>query len=270
MDRIVLPGAGFEISRLSFGTAHLHHILSSRRRQALLATAAEHGFTHFDSAPYYGFGLAEQELGVFLQSKRGAVSIASKIGMYPPGAAYQTAVTIWARKGLGKVVPRLSRPVIDWSIASAARSLELSLRRLRTEWIDILLLHEPDPALVNSDEFLSWLLEEKRKGKIRAWGLAGVSSRMGSWLSTDHPLGMVLQVRDSLANKEADDVLRNGRDLQITYGYLSSSANLAEPRLVEDVLLQALCRNSTGSVLVSTRRLEHVAGLAAAGNGRCP
>jgi len=42
-----------------------------------------------------------------------------------------------------------------------------------------------------------------------------------------HPLGMVVQVRDSLDRKEADLVKNRGRELQFTYGYLSSSSRLS-------------------------------------------
>jgi aryl-alcohol dehydrogenase-like predicted oxidoreductase len=49
-------------SRLGFGTARLHY-LAPRERQALLAAAAELGVVHFDTAPAYGDGIAETELG---------------------------------------------------------------------------------------------------------------------------------------------------------------------------------------------------------------
>ena len=85
MRRVTLQGTDINVSRLSFGTASLHHLPTSRRRQDLLAAAFDHGFTHFDAAPYYGFGIAERELGQFLKARRGRVTITTKVGLYPPG-----------------------------------------------------------------------------------------------------------------------------------------------------------------------------------------
>ena len=222
MRRVALPGTEIDVSRLSFGTASLHHLPTSRRRQDLLAAAFDHGFTHFDTAPFYGFGIAEQELGRIPRSRRDKLTIATKVGLYAPGGSGSSTASVWIRKAAGKVLPAFSRPIVDWSIAAAARSLDSSLRRLRTDQIDLLLLHEPVSPAIQSDAFLEWLTQEQSKGRIRAWGLAGQSECMETWLSSNHPLGTVLQVRDSLDRREADHIRRHGRDLQITYGYLSA------------------------------------------------
>ncbi len=263
MRRLTLPGTGIDVSRLSFGTARLHHLPTSRRRQDLLAAAFDHGFTHFDTAPYYGFGIAEQELGRFLKGRRGGVTLTTKVGLYPPGGLDPSTVSVWTRKVAGKVLPALSRPVVDWSIAAAARSLDRSLRRLGIDRIDLLLLHEPVSGAVQSEVILEWLKRELDSGRIRAWGLAGQAHCMDAWLSIDHPLAMVLQVRDSLERREADLVKSRGRDLQITYGYLSSSAMSSGAPRATETLGRALRRNATGSILVSTRQVAHVGELAA-------
>ena len=263
MRSVALPRTEIHVSRLSFGTASLHHLVTSSRRQELLAAAFDHAFTHFDTAPYYGFGIAEEELGRFLRGRRGGVTVATKVGLYPPRDIYPNTASVWLQKAAGGVFPTLSRPIIDWSIAAAARSLDRSLRRLRTDWIDLLLLHEPASTAVESEIFLDWLKEERSKGKIRAWGLAGHAECMNTWLSTNHPLGMVLQVQDSLMRKEADQLIRYGRDLQITYGYLSANSALPRSLAVTEILERAMQRNAIGSIVVSTRRLEHMSELAA-------
>ncbi|MCX7177143.1 MAG: aldo/keto reductase [Proteobacteria bacterium] len=262
MRRVTLPGTDLKVSRLSFGTASLHHLPTSRQRQYLMATAFDRGFTHFDTAPYYGFGIAEEELGRFLRGRRGGTTIATKVGLYPPGGLHPNTASVWLRKLAGRVFPGISRPVVDWSISAASKSLDISLRRLGIDQIDLLLLHEPASGAVQSEVFMDWLKNEQRKGRIRAWGMAGQADCMDTWLSTNHPLGMVLQVRDSLERKEADLVTSHGRDLQITYGYLSSSAMSGTQPVVKTLEL-ALRRNVRGSILVSTRRLAHVGELAA-------
>ena len=262
MRQVHLPGTGLRVSRLSFGTASLHHLASSRRRQDLLSAAFDNGFTHFDTAPSYGYGIAEQELGRFLNGRRGSVTIATKIGLYPPSGARPTTASVWLRKAAGKLFPACSRPIVNWSVEAATQSLDASLRRLGTEQVDLLLLHEPVHGALDPDAFLSWLQREQSKGRIRAWGLAGPADRMGTLLS-NNLLASVLQVRDSLERREGDLVREHGRELQITYGYLHASRVTAWRGPVATLQL-AMQRNLTGSVLVSSRDLARVAQLARA------
>jgi len=259
VKRVVLPGTDLAISRLSFGTASLHHLPSSRRRLDLLAVARDRGFTHFDTAPSYAFGLAELELGRAFGKKRGEVTIATKFGLYSPAGSASGTPSLWLRKGLGKLSPRFSRPLVDWSVARAATSLRESLERLRTDYVDILFLHEPSAEAMRSDELLRWLEGEKKQGTIRAWGASGEAS--GLRTSVAHPLAMVLQVRDSTTRFEADEILQTGRPLQLTFGYLSASASQLAPASAVTVLEAALLRNRTGSIVMSTRRPEHIAEL---------
>lgn len=258
IGRATLPDTNLNVSRLSFGTASLHHLYSSRARQALLQAALDIGITHFDTSPYYGCGLAEQELGIFRKHNRGAFTVATKVGLYPPGARFPSTLTVWARKVIGKAFPAISMPVVNWSVSVAEKSLELSLRRLKTEYVDILFLHEPNPAVVNADEFLLWLEVQKSKGKLRNFGLSGHSGPMKNWLEEKHPIATVLQIKDSFNQHEGDTVLKYNRDFQITYGYLSSGEDGSDSVAKGDMLVQALQRNRTGSVLFSTRRLERI------------
>jgi aryl-alcohol dehydrogenase-like predicted oxidoreductase len=263
MRQVVLQGTGLCVSRLSFGTANLHHLVSSRRRQDLLAASFDNGFTHFDTAPSYGYGIAERELGRFLDGRAGKVTIATKVGLYAPHGARPTTPSVWIRKAAGKAFPGWSRSLVDWSVEAATQSLETSLRRLGTEQIDLLLLHDPIHGALDSDAFLRWVQREQSKGRIKAWGLAGPADCMGPWVSND-PLAPVLQVRDSLERREADIVTAQGRDLQITYGYLSASRAASNPPATLATLQLALQRNRTGSVLVSSRNLARVGQLARA------
>ena len=98
IDRTTLPGTSIEVSRLSFGTASLHHLHSSRTRQALLQGALDVGITHFDTSPFYGYGLAERELGIFQARNRGLFTVATKIGLYPPDSMSPNMLSIWTNK----------------------------------------------------------------------------------------------------------------------------------------------------------------------------
>ena len=88
MKRIPLPGTHLTLSRFSFGTASLHHLGALGKQLRHLRAALEAGFSHFDTAPLYGFGMAERALGrAFGDARSEAVTIATKVGLYPPGGA---------------------------------------------------------------------------------------------------------------------------------------------------------------------------------------
>lgn len=257
----VLENTDIRVSRLAFGTASLHHLFSPTQRQDLLAAAAAADITHFDTSPYYGYGLAERDLGVFLRGRRAGFTLATKVGLYPWGAASNHAGTVWARKAVGKLFPRFSLPVVNWQVARARTSLHQSLRRLKTDYVDFLFLHEPDVGLVQADEFMRWIDSEHARGTVRNWGLAGVADKVAPWVQADHPLAKVVQTQDSLDKKQADFMLGCGRGLQFTYGYLSSQNRVGESDAPEAVLRRALQRNATGSVIVATRHVDRIAQL---------
>jgi aryl-alcohol dehydrogenase-like predicted oxidoreductase len=268
VNQIVIPQTTLRVSRLSFGTARLHHLATRRSRQRLLGHASASGFSHFDTAPLYGFGLAEEELGVFLASQSRALTVATKIGLYPPLGSRPRLAWVWGHKALGRVLPQLSRPAVSWSLAVAERSLHRSLRRLRRDHVDILFLHEPDPGLLQADEVLRWLERQKQLGKVRHHGAAGDAAGFARWIVAGHPLCQVLQLRDSLDRREADVALSAARSLQFTFGYLSALASASSPPAramsTREAIQAALRRSQHGSVLVSSCAPDHVGELSQA------
>lgn len=252
----VIENTDIRVSRVSFGTASMHHLFSAAQRLRLLAAAAEAGVTHFDTSPYYGYGLAESDLGKFLRGRRSGLTVATKVGLYASGRATLDASSVWARKLVGKIVPIVSRPAVSWQVDRARSSLRASLRRLGTDWVDFLYLHEPDNLLIETDEFLRWIQDEHAKGTVRSWGLAGDATRVMSWVRSSHPLAQVIQTPDSLAKREANFLVACGRNLQFTYGYHRSRSVADGPP--ESVLKKALQRNATGSVITTTRELGRI------------
>jgi aryl-alcohol dehydrogenase-like predicted oxidoreductase len=268
VKQVVIARTALSVSRLSFGTASLHHLATRRARQRLLGHAGELGFSHFDTAPLYGSGLAEEELGRFFAAQPRVWTVATKVGLYPPAASRPAVAWLWPERALGRLWPRLSRPLVSWSLAHAEQSLHRSLRRLRRDHVDVLFLHEPDPRLVDTDELRRWLEHQRVAGKVRYHGLAGDAATFAPWLASDHELCEVLQLRDSLARHEADVAIAAGRALQFAFGYLSArpahdprAAPWRAPRDVAELVRGALRRVAGGSVLVSSRKLEHVAEL---------
>ena len=80
MRYITIKNTDIKVSRLAFGTASLHHIFSRKKRLNLLEDALMLGISHFDTSPYYGYGLSEIDLGLMSKGRRDHVSITTKIG----------------------------------------------------------------------------------------------------------------------------------------------------------------------------------------------
>jgi aryl-alcohol dehydrogenase-like predicted oxidoreductase len=263
MHLATIERTDLRVSRVGFGTASMHHLLRTQQRQSLLEAALDAGITHFDTSPYYAYGLAESDLGYFIKHRRDAVTITSKVGMYSPGWTPLGGLGVWARKAAGRIASGCSAPRIDWTVARARKSLDQSLKRLRTDYLDVLLLHEPAPDRLQADDFLAWVQDEQHAGRIRHWGLAGESSKYRLWLEQDHAIAQVTQTHDSLNARQGDSVLDANRSLQFTYGYLAAARQAAAEPAMDDVMRQALDRNDTGCVLISTRRAHRITTLAA-------
>jgi aryl-alcohol dehydrogenase-like predicted oxidoreductase len=252
MYKIRLPNTELDVSRFSFGTAQLHHIGSAAAQIAHLEAAAEQGFSHFDCAPLYGFGGAERALGQAF-SKESEITVATKVGLYPPGGCEQGRAETLVRKVAGKAWPKLSRPVVDLAVERARESLERSLQRLGRDHIDLLLVHEPSAELLQTDEWLGWI--EKERDRIRNVGIAGPQAVVRPFLDIYNPLVQVIQTSDSLERREADILTSMDRPFQLTYGYFTGNAPGLDGR---EILSGALARNATGSVIVSTRSKERL------------
>ena len=257
MRKIRLSSTDILIPRLAFGTASIHHLRWRSDRINALSVAIDHGFTHIDTSPYYGFGLAEDTIGRLPVGVRNSITVASKVGLYPKFLTrswYFMAVS----KFLGKIFHEASSPEMDWSIQRAEASLEGTLRRLRREYVDILYLHEPCHTSLDGEVWLNWLNLKKSEGKLLTWGLAGEPELIMPFCIAKSPLTKILQVRDSIERNEAG-ILRNiGYVPQFVYGYIRASVE----RNIKCIVEAAILRNPSGSIIVGTTRLERILELA--------
>ncbi len=254
-----LDVSGVEVSRLSLGTASIHHKILGWARRRLLCAAFEEGITHFDTSPLYGSGLAEEDLGRFLKGRRKAVTIATKVGLFPPWPNARTGIGAWVRRGAARGLKGFNQPTVDLSVHMAERSLTKSLARLATEYVDVVFLHEPNRSMVDTEELMRWRELELSRGRVRLFGLAGVRRWVEPWVQEGHPFATLVQTKDSLSGRDADFLLEAGRPLQFTYGYFS---NRTTRESVGATLAAALDRNAIGSVLFSSNNASHIRNLA--------
>jgi len=128
--------------------------------EAVLNRAFEQGVRHFDTAGLYAHGRSEELLARALAKKRPNVFLSSKGGL------------VWHGN---QVKHRATRE--DLSV-----QLQASLKRLRTDYLDLYQLHWPDPA-VPIEESLDALADFQKRGLVRHWGVGNFdSSRVARFL----------------------------------------------------------------------------------------
>src|SRR6476646_8683978 len=130
-----------DVTAIGLGSAPLGGLFSAvsdADAEATVAKAWSLGVRFYDTAPLYGFGLAERRLGNFLrQQKRDSFAISTKVGRLLRSAAAA------AEDAHYKGTPA-ERPQFDFSYDGVMRSVDESLGRLGLDRVDVLLVHDPD------------------------------------------------------------------------------------------------------------------------------
>jgi D-threo-aldose 1-dehydrogenase len=285
---------------LGFGTTRLMGAATSKERLALLETAFESGIRHFDTAPYYGYGESERILGNFIAGKREQLTITTKFGMQAPAMVKSRMVNLMARrilrvfpfmrKTLSRKAQKLSKKGA-FSPAEARRSLDQSLVALKTDHVDLFLLHEPAFEDAASEVMHQFLEAEVKRGRIRAYGCGGEFSAIQSIATAKLPTASWLQFEDNALSRKIEIIRPTGARC-ITYRtFLEALAELTdwleavpgryaewERQLQAGLretgvlagLLQAAShlRNPEGIVLFSTRRADRIRAAARVASGK--
>jgi aryl-alcohol dehydrogenase-like predicted oxidoreductase len=162
MQYRTLGNTGLAVSRLAFGAMTFTagdrslgavYKTDAEAADALVGQALDAGINFFDTADAYASGQSEQILGAALKGRREDVVLATKVGF---------------RSGEPLVRSGLSRRHVLWSV-------EQSLQRLRTDWIDVYIAHREDPhtPLEETREALDAVV---RAGKVRYIGFSNWSA----------------------------------------------------------------------------------------------
>jgi aryl-alcohol dehydrogenase-like predicted oxidoreductase len=162
MDFRRLGNSGLVVSVVGLGTNNLGMKLDMAASREVVHAALDEGITLFDTADSYG--KSEERLGELLRASRDDVVIATKFG--------------------SDVRSRGNDNGEDWGVRGSRRyirrAVEASLRRLRTDWIDLYQMHRPDPQ-TPIEETLSALDDLVHEGKVRYVG----SSNFLGWQVAD-------------------------------------------------------------------------------------
>jgi aryl-alcohol dehydrogenase-like predicted oxidoreductase len=157
-----LPNTGVTVSEVGFGlwttSTGWWGETSDDDAVTMLREALDLGITTFDAADTYGNGRSEEQLAAAFGTQRERVVYATKFGYDWYGHAGE-------RKGQNEIEQDFSEPFVRYA-------LEQSLRRLKTDYIDVYQMHNARMEQVLDGSLVALLEAFVAEGKIRTWGVS--------------------------------------------------------------------------------------------------
>jgi aryl-alcohol dehydrogenase-like predicted oxidoreductase len=195
MQRRILGKTGLELPVLSFGASSLGAEFRSVQLDEVfesIRVALELGLNLIDTSPYYGRGMSEVLLGIALQGvPRSNYLLCTKLG-------------------------RFDANHFDFSAKRVAESVDVSLHRLRTDHLDIILCHDIEfvPLRQIIDETLPALRKIQASGKVRYVGISGYPMKIFDVIQREAELDCILSYNQyTLQNTRlVDDILPTMRE----------------------------------------------------------
>ncbi|MBF9150738.1 aldo/keto reductase [Novosphingobium jiangmenense] len=189
---------GRETNPIGLGCMSLSWAYSGRPSEEdgirLLQYAVDIGYDHFDTARLYGLGHNETQVGVALKGRRDKVFLASKMGIFASGE----------KRG------------IDCHPDTIRSELEVSLRLLQTDHIDLYYMHRRD-FTVPIEDSVGALADLVKEGKIGGIGLSEMSAETLRKAAAVHPIA-AMQTEYSPWTRQAEiAVLEACRELGTTF-----------------------------------------------------
>jgi hypothetical protein len=175
-----------------------------------------------------------------------------------------------------------------YDAASARASLETSLAELGTDYVDLFLLHEPEPEDPRTEELSAYLEEAREAGRIRAWGVSGEPGPSVSVTRSFPRPAQVIQIRDDVFLRSLSRLPSGMPAARVSFGPLSNSLPLILAHVNGDaarrerwsdavgvdcgdrhacaalLIRDALRENPSGTVLFTTIRVDKIRSTVAA------
>jgi aryl-alcohol dehydrogenase-like predicted oxidoreductase len=211
-----IPNTALQVSRVALGTWAIGGMnwggTDESQSVATIRGALDQGINLIDTAPVYGFGASEEIVGKALMGVRSGAVIATKVGLeWRDGKVYRNATR-----------QRIMAEVHD------------SLRRLRTDYIDIYQVHWPDP-LVPMEETAGAMRDLYGQGKIRAIGVSNFSVAQMEAFRQVAPLHVLQSPYNLFERAIEDGILPYCLDNEIaTLGYGALCRGLLSGRMKPD------------------------------------
>lgn len=170
-----LGNTDLELSAITYGAFAIGGNMwgGNEKKDSIASVRAsiDNGVTTLDTAPFYGFGLSEEMIGEAIKGyDRSKIQLLTKFGLVWDGSNQGKGEFFFDAEEAGKTIPVYKYA----SKTSVIKELEDNLKRLQTDYIDLLQIHWPDATTPISEtmEALEILLQQ---GKIRAAGVSNYS-----------------------------------------------------------------------------------------------
>ena len=286
-----------DMRRLGFGCGDLYSGASHAQSVRLIEAALDAGIRYFDVARMYGNGSAEAVLGSVLPRIRDRVIIVSKAGILPwsmlhwPQFKSRAAKAVRLAGPIGRALvppPPPSGPRFGaFRRVDLERSVNRSLKDLRTDYLDILLLHECSVADSRDPEVVGFLEQLRAEGKIRTFGIATHFSETCQILNETPGVAPVAQFASDALNRNVGRLPPGRAELVVTHtpikqilprllDHLAADSAAASrwkertgispddrPGIARLLLADAVAENASGIVLFSSSRPERITGAVA-------
>ncbi len=219
MNTRVLGRTGLQVSEIGFGGwaiggnafGNSYGPTDDAESKRAVRRACDLGCTFFDTADVYGHGHSEEVLGEALQGLRDKVIVATKVG----GNFYNRDIHPLLRERIAQAVGRPLEEIeggatltvthdVNFTAPYVRFAVERSLARLRTDYIDVLQLHNPPINLISTMETYEVLEQLKREGMIRFYGVSVHPPEEGI-AAVNATMPDTVQIVYNLARREAED-----------------------------------------------------------------
>ena len=203
MRTVNLDQAGMSCSVLGFGCAAVMGRVGRRESLAALIAAYDAGITFYDTARSYGYGESEALLGEFLRGRRESVVVSTKFGIVPARASLLKQMLKPLARGVLRAFPSARRAMQGqiaaqfsaghFTVEAMRTSVETSLRKLQTGYVDLLFLHLPPVRVLQQDDLLAALDQLMMEGKVLCAGVAADTDVALATLDANLPMLRTVQ-----------------------------------------------------------------------------
>lgn len=230
-----LGNTGISCSVLGFGCSAI--LGRSGKRESLRALGAgwDAGITLYDTARSYGYGESEALLGQFLSGRRHQAVISTKFGIVPLRPPLWKRMAKPAARAVISLIPSMRAAVRkqagrqfsegQFTTTVLEESIHLSLRKLRTDYVDLLFLHAAPVSVLQQDDLLAAMEKLVNTGKVRAAGISADPDVIGLTVEkAPHPL-RVLQFPCNIFDDSAPRLIESASEKSasaITFGAIAN------------------------------------------------
>jgi len=169
------------VSKLGIGTSAYGSRVNQKDANFIIETLINKGINYIDTSPYYGFGNAERIVAKSIQGKRNELFISTKFGISIRNSnSFIRKLIPWSRKiysipGVKNAFKKTSgNYIIDkiLTVEQVSTSIYSSLKNLRVEYLDLLIVHNNIGAYIEDNELIDYLLELRNKQIIFNYGVS--------------------------------------------------------------------------------------------------